>query len=1398
MAFLICLQGLSAQPNLIFKRIEVDYPTIRLAFKVTCGGRWRHDLGPQNFEVRENGILVKNATIWCPDSDNCCISAVLIFDRSGSMTGVKIDREKAGGLKFVDQMNPGPPICDEAAIVSFREWATLDQGMTNDKGNLQAAINNLVAGGRTAVWDATKMGIDQLIANGHNRCRAVILLTDGGDNSSAYNNVNSLIAYALANSVKVFTIGFDITPGSREENDLQTLAGGTGGRFYITQDGTDLARIYTDIKEAVREEYQECLISYESGCPDGKQRMVDLTIKDFCGGSDTKTRVYTAPYDPSKFQTVNIRIGSGTVTGTKQITIPVYLQTPVDAVFGKCNITLAFDRTVCDLIGVSTAGTLLDSIPVSFTDIGSGYVISTQKEKKIAGDGILMYLTFVGEDVDIRMQSWLRVSSWDFTAYCLKANALLGQLTVEPRVPRLDCALTVPPLIVWNDDQKRYEPNPFPVSVIVHNTGDREAKNVFATITLSSSAATLNSPAAWSQRISPTMLFPGVDGRAEWLLNASNTAVRDSVEICMLITCDNYPQIACCKTVRLNPVQTAAISCALAAPDTIWFREQYYEPDAFDLQLTAYNTGTGLTRDLVGQVLQDTRFTIVPPAEKTLASEFLPGDTARAGFRVQVHPRSTDGYDTLRVHLQGNDTDPAWCEHPVWVQRERSPKFTLTCRATPDSLGFDERSASYTPNPFTVTTVAVNVGETYAEECQIMFVGPPRFTPVGLNLRPEGTMNVSDSRTEQWSVSALPRAVGGWDTLVFQVLGKGGLGRKIVVAECRVPVYVPATRAPEYTVECDLPAALRFEKTGYTPDPFPFSGTIRNTGTATGWNIDATLLLPQSVSFWPGDSSRITIPILRPGDSARVSWNLTAALRGQDDSLKVCLHALDPVGTQAECCRTIFVPKAEPPILGLSCTSIDTLQLDPSTGAYRANPFPVYLTIHNSGAGTAEGVRATISLGGSFVQVTDSVTRWIGNLDPGGTAKVSWNILAVKRPTSDLVPIDLRVDASNHPPRDCGVQVFIPAILDPVLEATCASEPQDTLHFDWTSGDFSPKEFLVQVKVTNRGKVAAHGVSATLVLPASVLLADGETGEKAIQPSELDPGAWGQVIWRLRALRQDEGAQRQFHFLARGSNAAEISCDDGLFVQGAPRKVILELPKDVLIAYGQKVTIPLTIDRTVGKDVARYSLDLLYDTTLVSLLGVSQTGTLTEGLWTGLQSAQSAPGRVRITNYTTASPLSSEPGILLNFLFEGAYDPPAGGPQWTNGIIAVDSTTALINNGAVAAETRPGSVITTNRCLSPSVAGAGYRLEQNRPNPFNPQTTISFSLPEPVFVRLTIIDKMGREVGVLVNQYLDAGSYAIPFEARGLSSDMYFYRLTASRGSAGQAWQALRKMILAR
>jgi hypothetical protein len=73
-----------------------------------------------------------------------------------------------------------------------------------------------------------------------------------------------------------------------------------------------------------------------------------------------------------------------------------------------------------------------------------------------------------------------------------------------------------------------------------------------------------------------------------------------------------------------------------------------------------------------------------------------------------------------------------------------------------------------------------------------------------------------------------------------------------------------------------------------------------------------------------------------------------------------------------------------------------------------------------------------------------------------------------------------------------------------------------------------------------------------------------------------------------------------------------------------------------------------------------------------------------------------------------------------------------------------------------------------------------YALHQNYPNPFNSTTQIRFDIKEQGLVQLVVFDLLGREIATLVNEELDASSYSISWDASGLSSGIYFYKLNVN------------------
>ncbi|MFH1862307.1 MAG: T9SS type A sorting domain-containing protein [bacterium] len=89
-----------------------------------------------------------------------------------------------------------------------------------------------------------------------------------------------------------------------------------------------------------------------------------------------------------------------------------------------------------------------------------------------------------------------------------------------------------------------------------------------------------------------------------------------------------------------------------------------------------------------------------------------------------------------------------------------------------------------------------------------------------------------------------------------------------------------------------------------------------------------------------------------------------------------------------------------------------------------------------------------------------------------------------------------------------------------------------------------------------------------------------------------------------------------------------------------------------------------------------------------------------------------------------------------------------------------------------------------------SVKALNYGLAQNNPNPFNPSTSITYTVPNPGVVNLTVFDILGQDVATMVNHFQEANSYTVVFNGTGLSSGIYLYRLQVGE------FTALKKMVL--
>ncbi len=103
-----------------------------------------------------------------------------------------------------------------------------------------------------------------------------------------------------------------------------------------------------------------------------------------------------------------------------------------------------------------------------------------------------------------------------------------------------------------------------------------------------------------------------------------------------------------------------------------------------------------------------------------------------------------------------------------------------------------------------------------------------------------------------------------------------------------------------------------------------------------------------------------------------------------------------------------------------------------------------------------------------------------------------------------------------------------------------------------------------------------------------------------------------------------------------------------------------------------------------------------------------------------------------------------------------------------------------------------GNVSNSNESLLPKV----YALSQNFPNPFNPSTSIRFSLPFDSKIKISIYNALGELVANLADKIEQAGNHDITWNASGMSSGLYIYTIEAEPLKGGSTFKSVKKMML--
>ena len=250
-----------------------------------------------DFHVFEDGVEQSVAQFSGEDAP---LSVGLVFDESGSMD-LKLRNARDAAAQFLKTLNRE----DEAFLVEFGDSAKLSVSFTVKPDEIQNALKNIRPGGLTAMIDAIHAGLQEM-KNAKNPRKAIVIVSDGGDNHSHYtaSEIESLVRAA---DVQVYAMGvFDPLASlglSPEEISgprlLSEIATQTGGRAFSAALSSDLPAVAARIAVELRTQY---ILAYypKNQARDGKYRKVEVKLSPPTGLTPLKAHWRLGYYAPGQ------------------------------------------------------------------------------------------------------------------------------------------------------------------------------------------------------------------------------------------------------------------------------------------------------------------------------------------------------------------------------------------------------------------------------------------------------------------------------------------------------------------------------------------------------------------------------------------------------------------------------------------------------------------------------------------------------------------------------------------------------------------------------------------------------------------------------------------------------------------------------------------------------------------------------------------------------------------------------------------------------------------------------------------------------------------------------------------------------------------------------------------
>jgi len=218
------------------------------------------DLHQQDFRVWEDGV---EQTVNSVQRQDLPVSMGILVDDSGSMRDKRAVVNMAA-MRLLKASNPQ----DSAFIVNFSDKAYLDQGFTSDLVALNRGLSRIDPRGTTAMYDAVAASAEELAMHAKQRKQALLIITDGADNASELDLLQTIRRVQNLGGPVVYTIGllFDVdkAESDRARDALQRLSQETGGVAYFPASLGDVNTIAEDVARDIRNQY---IVSYHSSKP---------------------------------------------------------------------------------------------------------------------------------------------------------------------------------------------------------------------------------------------------------------------------------------------------------------------------------------------------------------------------------------------------------------------------------------------------------------------------------------------------------------------------------------------------------------------------------------------------------------------------------------------------------------------------------------------------------------------------------------------------------------------------------------------------------------------------------------------------------------------------------------------------------------------------------------------------------------------------------------------------------------------------------------------------------------------------------------------------------------------------------------------------------------------------